>query len=49
MVAPLHGWLFWERGAAPSPARGGSTVRILLPLNVFLDPRHVVSSSDAMD
>ena len=28
MAAPLHGWSFWERGAAPSPARAGSTVRI---------------------
>jgi hypothetical protein len=49
MAAPLHGWSSWERGAAPSPARAGSTVRIFPLLSAFLGSRYVASSSDAMD
>lgn len=36
MAVLLHGWLSWERGAAPSPAQVGLTVSIISLTHVFL-------------
>jgi hypothetical protein len=41
--------MFWERGAAPSQALAGLTVRIFHLSNAFLGFRDVVSSSDSVD